>query len=482
MRARISTSIRQLALLGFALVVLPLAVGLVSTVLQVDRLALCMERALGTTTQAVEAGRLIASQALSMERSAEQYLLLGDVALLLRYESSRNRLAEEIERLEALSTDRKLSRRLESLKQREEALYRKLLATSDEELGKVRLTTGERLSEVVRPIPFEVTRMVTRNSEQMSQRVAEVQKRLLWQALALIPLALLMAALFGTLISRPLRRLGATIRRLGEGHFSEPVEIKGPQDIRQLAEELEWMRQQLAALDEQKLQFLRHISHELKTPLTAIREGAGLLHEEVTGQLTEEQREVTRILEESSHQLQGQVESLLNFNLALAQQKRGKGHPLDLEPLVRSVVDRHRLPAQARNIRLELQLQPAWVSAVEGQLRLIIDNLLSNAIKYTPDGGWVQLVLRCAGGRVELDVSNSGAGIAREDRPHIFEPFYQGKSVSHGPLKGTGLGLSIVLHYVMLNEGDIKLLEVEEGACFRVIFPSLEGNSKCIAH
>ena len=145
-------------------------------------------------------------------------------------------------------------------------------------------------------------------------------------------------------------------------------------------------------------------------------------------------------------------------------------------------MDRHRLPAQARNIRLELQLQPAWVSAVEGQLRLIIDNLLSNAIKYTPDGGWVQLVLRCAGGRVELDVSNSGAGIAREDRPHIFEPFYQGKSVSHGPLKGTGLGLSIVLHYVMLNEGDIKLLEVEEGACFRVIFPSLEGNSKCIAH
>jgi len=400
MRARISTSIRQLALLGFALVVLPLVVGLASTVLQVDRLALVMERTLGTTTQAVEAGRLIASQALSMERSAEQYLLLSDVALLLRYESSRNRLAEEIERLRGLSTDRKLSRRLKLLKKHEEALYRKLLATGG----------------------------------------------------------------------------------LGEGHFSEPVEIKGPQDIRQLAQELEWMRQQLAALDEQKLQFLRHISHELKTPLTAIREGAGLLHEEVAGQLTEEQREVTRILEESSHQLQSQVESLLNFNLALAQQQRGKGHPLDLEPLVRSVADRHRLPAQARNIALELRLQSAWLSAVEGQLRLIIDNLLSNAIKYTPDGGRVQVTLRCSGGRVELDVSNSGSGIAREDRPHIFEPFYQGKSISHGPLKGTGLGLSIVLHYVMLNEGKIELPEVEEGACFRVIFPSLEENSKCIAH
>lgn len=482
MRPRISTSIQQLAILGFALVVLPLAVGLVSTVLQVDRLALGMEKTLGNTTQAVEAGRLIASQALSMERNAEQYLLLGDVALLLRYESSRKRLSKEIRRLEVLSTDDTLSHRLELLRQREEALYRKLLDTPDEALGKARLAASDRISEVVRTIPLEVTRMVARNSERMNQRVTEVQEKLLWQALALIPLALLMAALFGTLVSRPLRRLGAAIRRLGEGRFSEPVEIKGPQDIRQLAEELEWMRQQLAALDEQKLQFLRHISHELKTPLTAIREGAGLLHEEVTGRLTPEQKEVTRILEESSHQLQGQVESLLNFNLALAQQQRGEGHPLDLAPLIRSVAERHNLSAQARNIRLELELQPAWVSAVEGQLRLIADNLLSNAIKYTPDGGQVRVTLRCAGERVELDVSNSGAGISREDRPHIFEPFYQGKSISHGPLKGTGLGLSIVLHYVMLNEGEVKLLEVEEGACFRVTFPSLEGNRKCIAH
>ena len=482
MRPRIHTSVHQLALLGFALVVLPLAIGLASTVLQVDRLALVMERTLGNTTQAVEAGRLIASQALSMERSAEQYLVLGDVALLLRYESSRKRLAQEIGRLEALSSDATLSRRLRLLRQREETLYHKLLATGDEELGKARLAPSERLSEVVRPIPFEVTRMVASNNEQMSRRMNEVQKRLLWQALALIPLALTMAALFGTLISRPLRRLGATIRRLGEGRFDEPVEIKGPQDIRQLAEELEWMRQQLAALDEQKLQFLRHVSHELKTPLTAIREGVGLLHEEVAGELTPEQREVTRILEESSHQLQGQVESLLNFNLALAQQQRGKGHPLDLEPLLRNVVEKHRLSAQARNITLELYLQPAWVSAEEGQLRLIVDNLLSNAIKYTPDGGRVQLLLRYVGERVELDVSNSGSGIPREDRPHIFEPFYQGKSISHGPLKGTGLGLSIVLHYVMLNDGEIKLLEVDEGACFRVSFPSLEGNRKCIAH
>lgn len=478
MLPRISTSIRKLALLGFAMVVVPLVIGLASTVLQVGRLAHSMQTTMANSTRAVESGRLLASQALSLERSAEQYLLLGDVALLLRYESLRNRLSEESERLRALATDQDLDLRLDVLTRREEALYHKLLGAGDDEIGKGGLEPEERLSPVVRPIPFDVSRLVGLKAEAMSSRVAEVQKRLLWQAGALIPLALLMAALFGSLISRPLRQLSDAIRKLAEGRFDTPVEVRGPQDIRALGQELEQMRRQLAVLDEQKLQFLRHVSHELKTPLTTIREGAGLLHEGITGRLTSEQREVTRILQESSHQLQAQVESLLNFNQALVQQSPDSSAPLDIEPLVHDTLRKHMLPAQARGITIELQLAPAHICAVKEQVCLIIDNLLSNAIKYTPDGGVIGIRLETLNQNVRLEVSNSGAGIAEEDRSRIFEPFYQGKSESHGPVRGTGLGLSIVRHYTRLNRGKVELVD-GEGTCFRVTFPAAGEEKQC---
>lgn len=478
----ISTSIRKLLLLGFALAVAPLVIGLASTVLQVDRLASTMQKTMANSTQAVESSRLIASQALSLERSAEQYLLLGDVALLLRYESLRHRLAEEIGRLRSLTASQELDLRLDLLTKREEALYHRLRKTDDSQIGKSRLEPEERLSPVVKPIPFDVSRMVGEKAEAMSTRVSEVQEQLLWQAAALIPLALILAALFGSLIARPLRQLSNAIRRLAEGRFDTPVEVRGPQDIRALGQELEWMRQQLAALDEQKMQFLRHVSHELKTPLTTIREGAGLLHEEITGQLTEEQREVTRILQESSHQLQDQVESLLNFNLALAQQQPESGVPLDLEPLLRDTLQKHMLPAQARGITVGLQAQSAWICGVEGQIQLIIDNLLSNAVKYTPDRGVIEIRLTSRNQSVELEVSNSGTGIPGEERARVFEPFYRGRSKAHGPIRGTGLGLSIVRHYTQLNQGRVELLESEQGACFRVTFPAAEEEKQCTVH
>ncbi|WP_457670966.1 ATP-binding protein [Thiolapillus sp.] len=465
-------TILKLTLLGFILVAIPLTIGLLNTMLQVDRLAAQMQKAVHDSTQAVESGRLITTQALNMERSALQYLVLRDAGILSRYQSQRESFNQEIQRLLRLPLDTALAQRLQQLQEHEARLYQKLQQVPDETTENAKkLEPGEQLSNLAASIPFDVTTLIARESRRMNQQIRRVRQLLLWQAAALIPLALLIAAIFSVLISGPLRHLGAAIRQLGSGQFDTPIEVKGPQDIRELGKQLDWLRRQLAALNEQKMQFLHHVSHELKTPLTTIREGAGLLHEGIAGSLTQEQREIVQILHSNSLQLQSQVESLLNFNLALSQEHPPERKIIDIASLIAKGVEKHQLTLKSRAISINSHLASLSVNGDTEQLQAIIDNLLSNAIKYSPEGGEIQILLQQQNQQLLLDVINRGESIAEEDKPYLFEPFFQGKSPSSGPVRGTGLGLSLVKRYLHLHGGTIELLESTERTHFQVILP-----------
>lgn len=470
---RLSSSIRQLTLLGFLLVVTPLMVALISMVFQVDRLALRMQKTVRDSAQAVEASRLITLQVLSMERSAEQYGVLHDRVLLERYQTQRKQFAEALARLAALPIKAEPAELIGKLSQREQALYGRLQqwAALEQTEGQ-RLEPEYRLTELVRPLPRAVTEGVIADSEALNLHIERVQQLLLWQAVALIPLALVMAGIFSVLITRPLRNLGKAIRRLGAGELATPVSVSGPQDVRELAEQLDWMRQRLAELDEQKLVFLQHVSHELKTPLSAIREGTGLLQDEIVGPLNEEQTEVVKILQESSLQLQAQVEGLLNFNLALAQDNSALPQPVELAGLIDSVREKHQLAMRSRQIRVAMDLQPVRVEGVPEQLRVVIDNLLSNAIKYSPDDAVIQISLGRDKGLVCLDIIDQGVGICVAHRQQVFEPFFQGDQGATGAVKGTGLGLAIARRYVLLHRGSIQVMDSAQGAHLRVCLPA----------
>ncbi len=468
-------TILRLTLLGFILVAVPLTIGLLNTLWQVDHLAERMRQTVRDSTQAVESGRLITTLALSMERSALQYRVLRDTAILARYRDQRAPFIGEIQRLLNLSLDAGLAERLRQLREHEAALLRKLKRLADKaDATDERLDEAEQLSALTASIPFDVTALVSRESERMNARIDAVRRLLIWQAIALIPLALSIAVIFSVLISRPLRRLGAAIRQLGGGGFDARIEVDGPRDIRELGEQLDWLRRELAALNEQKLQFLRHVSHELKTPLTTIREGAELLRDGIVGPLSEKQQAVARILHDDSLQLQAQVENLLNFNRALSRPSIEKRH-VDIGALIETVVEKQCLALQARCLRVHVQmdarLSPLSVNGDAEQLRAIIDNLLSNAIKYSADGGGIVIHLFQRKRNLLLDVVDEGIGIDEEDRPLLFEPFFQGRAPSRGPLGGTGLGLSLVESYARFHGGFIELLDSDQGAHFRVTLP-----------
>ena len=175
-------SILQLTLLGFFLAAIPLALGLLNTMVQVDRLAEKVQQAVHVSTSAVESGRLIAGQALNMERSALQYLVLGDDAILSRYENQRQQFLEEMERLlSLLPRDTVLSSRLDQLRKNEFRLYQKLLLAPARLVdGEKRLREDEQLADLVAPIPFDVTALVSRESRHINEQMDSLRKLLLW--------------------------------------------------------------------------------------------------------------------------------------------------------------------------------------------------------------------------------------------------------------------------------------------------------------
>lgn len=479
MRFKLKISIFQLTAIGFFLVVLLLTAGLVGTLLRVDRLSTQMQNTIYNSAQTVEASRLITAQTLNMERSASQYLVLRDESLLLRYEKQRVKLSEAIFQLQNLGLNKKFLAQIKNLHQHEHVLYQRLKAIAslaDEKTPK--LDELAELAELARPIPLTVSQMIANESEATNRQVEHVQKILLWQAVALIPLALLLAVIFSILITRALRRLGMAIHLLGEGEFSIPIAVHGPQDVYELGEKLDWLRQRLAEIDAQKLSFLHHVSHELKTPLATIREGAELLCDQIVGPLTKDQEEVVNILREDSLKLQTQVETLLNFNQALAEDKPLHTEVIDLSELARHVLKRHQLALRSRDITVNLDLHPVSIHGEKEQLEVVIDNLLSNAIKYSTDNSEVKLRVWEENCEACLDVIDSGPGIYHQDKKRIFEPFFQGVNISRGPVKGTGLGLAIVHRYIEMHHGSITVLDRSHGAHFRVTLPLLFSGEK----
>jgi len=237
-----------------------------------------------------------------------------------------------------------------------------------------------------------------------------------------------------------------------------------------LGEQLDWLRERLVTLEAQKTRFLQHISHELKTPLTALREGSDLLSSGVVGNLNAEQREIARILQENSIELRKLIEGLLNYSAVHAQTSYLDARIVPLNDLVRRVLNDRKLAIVARGIRIELDTENVAAYCDEDKIRVVLDNLLSNAIKFSPEKGLISFRLYKDRGDAVFEVADEGPGIPEPEREKVFEAFYRGTDVPVAAIKGSGLGLSIVKEYVQLHRGQVEILD-GPGAHFRIRFP-----------
>jgi two-component system sensor histidine kinase GlrK len=329
------------------------------------------------------------------------------------------------------------------------------------------------LAQIGGQLSVLASRQIDRELVRLQEDTRRARIRLLWQSAALVPISLGLAFVFTLLLGRPIRSIDEAIRKLGHGELAVPIRVKGTTDLEALGGQIEWLRNRLLEVSEERERFLRHMSHELKTPLANVREGTELLLDGSVGHLTHGQAEVTAILRENSLNLQRLIENLLSYSAWQVQSRALSLADVDLGALARSVLDSHQLSIGAKRLKLRFEVADLVVRADRAKLRLILENLLSNAIKFAPLEGTVLVQTRLAEpGWWQLDVADSGPGIPVGDRPRVFEPFYQAETPQSGYVRGTGIGLSVVHDFVAAHGGRIEFLEGDlPGAHIRVVLP-----------
>jgi two-component system sensor histidine kinase GlrK len=440
----------------------------------VEQLAGHSQTAVSQAAQASRGSRLLVEQTTALERVVRQYLILGDEDLLKDYSGLRTNFKANTSELSLQPLDELQLRELNKTIDKEQELYEQLLGKPATRAAKTALAEGYgALSDRAREVLRTSNALIDREVESMRRTGQRAQRTLWLQLAATIPLGILLAVGVTLLIARPVRQLDQAIRRLGAGEFDGDIRVGGPADLKYLGGRLEWLRQRLIDLEQEKRLFLRHVSHELKTPLTALREGSELLAEETTGPLSPGQRDIVGILQQKSVHLQRLIEDLLKYQRTEESVGRLELAAVRLDRVVVQVLGDHRLAAQARGIRAELRLDPVVLRADQDKLHAVVANLVSNAIKYSPDGGMISLALRREGEQVVFDVKDAGPGIPTGDRDRIFDWFYQGAGVPHGRVQGSGLGLAIAKEFVVAHGGRIEVVdEGGGGAHFRVTLPA----------
>jgi two-component system sensor histidine kinase GlrK len=465
-------SFLKLLLIGFTLVALPLIFALINNAVSVDQLANRSQRTVYQAVQATQSSRRVAELLNAMERTARQIVILGDHTLLETYDVARKELARTAGQFASLPFDSEQKAALDQILRGEVEIHA-VLADTGAAPSRLRAAIGrfDELATHARTITARSNALIDREVESMRNTADRAQRLTYWQLLALVPVVIFLVIGFSLLIARPIGQIDAAIRHLGKGQFADPVAVSGPQDLEQLGERLEWMRRELLDIEEQKNRFLRQVSHELKTPLTALREGAELLSEEAVGKLTPEQREIAEILRHNSVELQKLIEDLLSFGASQFRKVTVDLEPVDIRQVIERVSTDQRLAMKARGISLDAATEDVMLSADPEKLRVVLDNLLSNAVKFSPEGGTVRVSAGLLGGMLRLDVMDQGPGVPPSERTRIFDPFYQGRHNGAGPVRGTGIGLSVVKEYVFAHGGSVEVIDAPQGAHFRVRLP-----------
>ncbi len=467
-------SLNGLILVGFGLVALPLLVAVVWALVSLGRLAEQSEQLVVTGVSSAANNRRLAQQIGSLERVSRTYLVLRDEENLARLQQDLISLERTLDNMAALTVQAdavSLERAIRDLARRiVHALSPGNMSSIDTDAAVAEFTT---LREHVNRLSVVLNTHIEMELSKLQESTERAQQVSAWQTAALVPGTVIVILFFTLLVARPIRQIDRAIAQLGKSGFSKPIEVKGPTDLERLGRQLEWLRMRLLELAQEKNRFLRHMSHELKTPLANIREGTELLLDGTVGDLDQPQREVTDILRLNGLKLQQLIENLLSFSAWQTKNEVLTLSEFPLRRLIISVAKAQRLALKAAQIQLCLDVEDIVVNADRDKLRTVLDNLLSNAVKFTPKNGVVTIRANSTPASFVLEFVDTGPGIPEDEAPRIFEAFFQGKQEQGGQLAGTGIGLSVVLECIQAHRGSVELVNSDEfsGAHFRIHIP-----------
>ncbi|WP_411835881.1 two-component system sensor histidine kinase CreC [Pseudomonas chlororaphis subsp. aurantiaca] len=307
---------------------------------------------------------------------------------------------------------------------------------------------------------------VAKPNSSLQPYVDRTERRLLWYGAGLIGLGLLFGALLSWWLSVALRRLTGYAQAVSEGRRAELPHYRGG-ELEQLATAVEHMRTQLEGKAYVE-RYVHTLTHELKSPLAAIRGAAELLQSEMPGE--QRARFVSNIDSESAR-MQHLIERLLN--LAQVEQRHGleEREAVPLADLANQVLDSQKARIEGKGLQVEQRIEPGLKLSGEAfLLRQALGNLLENALDFTPAGGVLRLSASRAGDQLRFSLFNQAEPIPDYALARLTERFYSLPRPDSGR-KSTGLGLNFVEEVVQLHGGQMRIGNVEGGVEVTLLFP-----------
>ena len=267
-------------------------------------------------------------------------------------------------------------------------------------------------------------------------------------------------------VMKPLGSLTGAARAMAEGDFAVRVpEVKSTREVEELSAAFNTMADELSEVEDSRREFVANVSHELRSPITAI---SGYIEGMRDGVIPpEEQDKYLAIVSDESKRLSRLIGELLALSRLERDDAALEYTDFDICDLLERVFLRRTgdLEKRGMDVDCDFDPEPCFVHADMARIDQVLVNLIDNAIKFTPDGGLITLCVRAENGLCTVTVRDNGAGILPEDRPRVFERFFTADR-AHTSGKGTGLGLSICQRILEMHGQRIRLLDTEEGAAF----------------
>jgi two-component system sensor histidine kinase GlrK len=431
-------------------------------------------------TRWVETEKKLVDSIFSQQRYEQKYLLTNDAVFFNQFLAAKEdfeRLLAEISAISDLPAFKESYAKIRTFHQRYQSLVdtevkylkenkrydRGWYKKEKEKASDGILAMLKELEDYSRADFYHKTKMVT-------EAGASARRMTMISFLITALLAILLSFFITRSITKPLITLVKKTREVPTGVFSCDFKTSAPAEIVELSEAFTLMCDRLKEVDKLKADFFAMISHELKTPLTTIREGTSLLLEGVGGTVTEKQNKLLSIISAESKRLATLVNSILDLSKMEAGMMMYTFEQGAIGPLVEQAV-REIVPyAEAKRIHLVKQINADTPACrMDGERILdVLRNLIGNAIKFTPDGGQVMIAANPLNGGLKVSVSDSGPGISPEKLTTIFEKYQ-----SSDQKRGTGLGLAIVKHIVTAHGGKVWVESSPgEGSRFVFVLPS----------
>jgi two-component system sensor histidine kinase GlrK len=434
----------------------------------------------------IENGERLMDSLLEQVRNEKKYVITNDNAFLDLFDKKKKEFQERLNLLEESIASREKGELINYIKE----LHKKYLSMVSKEIILVdnegifspdtryeeeKKKTLDRLTESINRLTL-TTRVELVKKIELLQRTGYKSARI---SLVIILFAVLFGAICAYLFTRsvcvPIGILRNATERVAQGDLDHRIEVVSDDEIGTLGMAFNQMCDRLEEMDRLKTEFISNVSHNLKTPLTVIREANDLLLEKIAGPINESQMKLLNITKEETLRLTMMINDLLDISRIEAGMMRYNFQYSNIQDIIQKSVYAIQFLAESKNIHIHCASSGFLPKILldTDKIAQVMDNLLSNAIKFTSSGGSVTIradevesgnVPHFFAGKnrlnnvhsfIRVSISDTGIGIPAGCHKKIFDKFQQVNNKGRCGMKGTGLGLSIAKHIILDHGGDI---------------------------